>query len=209
VEEEKLAQGEALGLWQYLHMRRLECSGYRVFGYACVPPTPFLLKDWERYDVSRYLDPGCISPEEGWRTVPLPADRLRYRTIQTELEDGRGGRNGAGDLPVPRPAHHTLLDRGIGRQAVDGAPLDVHWQHRHPPLHPRPATVITLHGHVHESARLTGSWREDRRRTCSRRRTTARSWRWCASIPTIPRQPHESCYKGRRRYTDSHGLRRI
>jgi len=34
-----------------------------------VPPTPFLLKDWEKYDVSAYVDPGCVSPEEGYHRV--------------------------------------------------------------------------------------------------------------------------------------------
>jgi len=167
-EEENLMEGEALGLWQYLHMRRLECSGYRVFGYACVPPTPFLLKDWERYDVSRYLDPGCIAPEEGWRTVPLPSDRLRYRTIQTELEElAEGEEMERAVFLFHAPPHHTLLDRAaLDGRTVDGAPLDVHLgsvairrfiHHRQP--------WITLHGHVHESARLTGSWRDRLGRT--------------------------------------------
>ena len=71
-EETELLQGETLGLWNYLHFRKIECVGFTVYGYACVPPTPFTLKDWERYDVSRFVDPGCISPEEGWRSVPLP-----------------------------------------------------------------------------------------------------------------------------------------
>ena len=54
------------GLWEYVHMRRIEFDNYLVFGYSFVPPSPFLLKDWERYDVSRYVDPGCVSPEEGY-----------------------------------------------------------------------------------------------------------------------------------------------
>ena len=56
------------------------------YGYAYVPPTPFLLKDWERYDVSRYVDPGCISPEEGWRTTKIDESEVRYATIQGDLE---------------------------------------------------------------------------------------------------------------------------
>ena len=70
-EEIELMQGKSLGLWNYLHFRKIELGGFTVYGYACVPPTPFILKDWERYDVSRFVDPGCISPEEGWRSVPV------------------------------------------------------------------------------------------------------------------------------------------
>lgn len=36
------------------------------------PISPFLLKDWEHYDVSRYVDLGCISPEDGQRTIDVP-----------------------------------------------------------------------------------------------------------------------------------------
>ena len=39
--------------------------GWPVFGYNCVPPTPFRLKDFDRSDVSPYVDPGCVPPEEG------------------------------------------------------------------------------------------------------------------------------------------------
>ena len=58
-----LLQGQQLGLWRYAHGRHLSWGNYRVLGYNCVPPTPFQLKDWERYDVSRFVDPGCVSPE--------------------------------------------------------------------------------------------------------------------------------------------------
>ncbi|MEJ2636881.1 MAG: metallophosphoesterase [Calditrichia bacterium] len=63
------AAGE--GIWSYIHNRKINFREYEVYGYAMVPPTPFRLKDWERYDVSRFVDPGCISPESGWYTVPV------------------------------------------------------------------------------------------------------------------------------------------
>ena len=34
------------GLWSYMHGRKAVFAGFNVYGYACVPPTPFLLKDW-------------------------------------------------------------------------------------------------------------------------------------------------------------------
>ncbi|OGO29351.1 MAG: hypothetical protein A2Z16_08390 [Chloroflexi bacterium RBG_16_54_18] len=167
-EEGKLEQGERMGLWQYLHMRQLEFEGYSIYGYACVPPTPFLLKDWERYDVSRYVDPGCISPEEGWRTVEVPAHKLRHATIQSELEE----LTQQADLEQAiflfhAPPYQTNLDRAdLDGRLVEGVQVDTHVgsmairrfiQARQP--------RITLHGHVHESARLMGSWREKIGRT--------------------------------------------
>ena len=64
-EETAILAGDEMGLWEYVHHRRAGCLNFSVFGYAYVPPTPFRLKDWERYDVSRYVDLDCISPEEG------------------------------------------------------------------------------------------------------------------------------------------------
>ena len=58
---------------------------FQVYGYSFVPPTPFQLKDWERYDVSRFVDPGCVSPEEGMRTIPVSDQEQRFTTIQKDL----------------------------------------------------------------------------------------------------------------------------
>ena len=46
------------GLLEYIHETRVPLGAFEAYGYAYVPPTPFPLKDWERYDVSRYVDPG-------------------------------------------------------------------------------------------------------------------------------------------------------
>ena len=160
--EAELAEGEANGLWCYLHQRKASLANFRLFGYACVPPTPFSLKDWERYDVSRYVDPGCISPEEGRRTVAVDPSEVKWSTIERDLE--ALANNEVLDRAIflmHTPPYDTLLDRA----ALDGkqhehVPLDVHigsiavrrFIEKRQPL-------ITLHGHVHESARLTGKWK--------------------------------------------------
>ncbi len=162
-EEEALLELSAAGLWQYLHGRRAVCHGTAVFGYAYVPPTPFLLKDWERYDVSRYVDPGCASPEEGWRSVPVSPTEARYATIKEDL-DNLAGNERIDDTVwlFHAPPHHTHLDRAaLDGVMIDHAPLDVHVgsiairrfiEAREP--------LVTLHGHIHESARLTGHWQQ-------------------------------------------------
>ncbi len=155
---------ERMGLWIYVHGRRIkDPAGYDVYGYNYVPPTPFQLKDWERYDVSRYVDPGCVSPEEGWRSVPVEQHQIRYSTIAKDLDDLSNGRDQSKAIWLfHTPPHDTLLDRaGLDGMQVDYAPVDVHvgsiavrrFIERREPL-------LTLHGHVHESAKLTGSWRD-------------------------------------------------
>ena len=157
----ELLAGEEAGLWRHLHMTALDLPGFTVLGYACVPPSPFGLKDWERYDVSRHVDPGCLSPEEGVRTVPVDPHEIRWGTITRELEALTTGHDPAHTvLLCHAPPYQTTLDRAaLDGRTVDHVPLDVHVgsvalrrfiEQRQP--------LATLHGHIHESARLTGRW---------------------------------------------------
>jgi uncharacterized protein len=159
--EDSVRSAGAGDLWEYVHGRFIAWDGWRVFGYSCVPPTPFQLKDWERYDVSRYVDPGCVSPEEGTRTTTVDSHEIRFGTIEKDLMAL------AGDGPLDRtiwlfhaPPYRTALDRAaLDGKFVEHVPLDVHVgsiairrfiERRQP--------AVTLHGHIHESARLTGRW---------------------------------------------------
>lgn len=162
-EEPRMEEGAAMRLWEYLPCRSAALDEFRVFGYPYVPPTPFGLKDWERYDVSRYVDPGCTHPWEGWRSVPADEREARYATIAEDLEKLTEGHDVArGIFLIHTPPHQTSLDRaGLDGQMVDHVPLDVHVgsiavkrfiERRRP--------YLTLHGHIHEAARITGRWRE-------------------------------------------------
>jgi len=151
------------GLLEHVHMRSAPVGAFAVFGYACVPPTPYGLKDWERWDVSRHLEPGCVSPEEGFRSVRANASEIRYGTIAKDLAAL------VGDADLDRavmlfhaPPHESNLDRAaLDGVFIEHVPLDVHVgsiairrfiEERQP--------LVTLHGHVHEAVRLTGSWRD-------------------------------------------------
>lgn len=162
-DEPKMVEAEANGLWSYCHDRKCDLDSYVVFGYAYVPPTPFQLKDWERYDVSRYVPPGGVAPEHGARSVEVDARAVGRATIKDDLD------RLTHDVPMERavllfhtPPHETKLDRvATDGKMVDHVPLDLHVgsiavrrfiEARQP--------LVTLHGHIHESARLTGSWRD-------------------------------------------------
>lgn len=161
--EAAILDGATQGLWKYAHNHRSTFQDYQVYGYACVPPTPFQLKDWDRYDVSRYVDPGTVSPEEGFRTLPVPERETRFRTIKEDLEKLAAKDNLHQTIWLfHTPPYQTKLDRAaLDGKMIDHAPLDVHIgsvavrrfiEERQP--------LLTLHGHVHESAQLTGSWRD-------------------------------------------------
>jgi len=159
-EEEAVLAGHESGFWRYMHERGDSIADFHLYGYGCVPPTPFLLKDWERYDVSRYVPPGCVSPEEGYRTVGVPTNEVRWGTIQQDLEGLVDGDAERAILLVHTPPADTPLDRAsLDGKTIDHVPLDVHvgsialrrFIEAKQPL-------LTLHGHVHESTRLTGKW---------------------------------------------------
>lgn len=167
-EEPAVLDAEAAGLWSYAHERRHTLGRFQIYGYGYIPPSPFGLKDWECYDVSRFVDPGCVSPEEGWRSVPVSEGSARSRTIAADLERLAGDDALANAVfLLHAPPHRTALDRAaLDGRSIDHVPLDVHVgsiairrfiDERQP--------LLTLHGHIHESTRLTGSWREQRGRT--------------------------------------------
>jgi len=147
----------------YMHKRCIRLNVIFVVGYSHIPPTPFRLKDWERYDVSRYIGPGDLSPEAGARTVDVEPNKIKYSTISRDLDE-------LASLSPPEktiflfhsPPYHTSLDRAdLDGKTIDHVPLDVHigsiaikrFIEKQKPM-------LTLHGHVHESVRITGDWKE-------------------------------------------------
>ena len=150
-------------LISYVHQRTVPFSKFFVTGYSFVPPTPFRLKDWERYDVSRFVDVGSISPEDGIRTVPVNQKKIRFDTIKKDLDQL------VKNAPVNKtiflfhsPPYDSMLDRAdLDGKKFDHAPLDVHigsiairrFITKYQPF-------ITLHGHVHESSQITGEWKQ-------------------------------------------------
>lgn len=162
-EEENFLSLQESGLWQYIHNRSILHRGFTITGYAYVPPTPFALKDWERYDVSRYVDPGCSHPDEGKRTAPVDPNETEWSTIAQDLLRLSSGVEMSRSVWLfHSPPYQTGLDRAaLDNVFFDHVPLDVHvgsiaikrFIESEQPL-------LTLHGHIHESSRITGIWKE-------------------------------------------------
>jgi Icc-related predicted phosphoesterase len=162
-EEAAVLSVASSGLWEYIASRRVKFGEASVYGYPYVPPTPFFLKDWERYDVSRYVDPGCISPEEGVRSVPVSEREKKFSTISEDLERLAAGDDLAKAIFLfHAPPYRTKLDVSSGEgKMIDHVPFDIHLgsiairrfiEARQP--------LLTLHGHAHEAAGVSGSWRD-------------------------------------------------
>lgn len=160
--EDEFLEGEKMGLWEYIHNKKVDWKGFSIYGYAYVPPTPFRLKDWERYDVSRYVDPGCVPPTEGFRTVDTGEDH-EYETISNDLTNLVKEDNLSNSVFLfHSPPYQTNLDRAaLDHVKIEHIPLDVHVgsiaikrfiEEKQP--------KISLHGHIHESSNLTGKWHD-------------------------------------------------
>lgn len=167
-EEASILELQQMGFWEYINMKKVSFQRWKVFGYSFIPPTPFLLKDWEKYDVSRYVDPGCLPPEEGRFTIPVTKEEIVHATIRQDLRELTADEDLKDSIFLfHSPPYDTGLDRAqLDHVRIDGVPADVHVgsiairefiASRQP--------LLTLHGHVHESPMLTGTWRSKIGRT--------------------------------------------
>jgi len=154
---------ESDGLLHSMHMRKVRSGDVTVYGYACIPPSPFRLKDWERYDVSRHVDPGCTAPAEGYHSVPRPASDLKFGTISDDLAELTANDDLYDAVFLFHvPPYQTKLDRAaLDGMMIDYVPVDVNIgsiavRRLIESKQPR----LTLHGHVHEASRLTGDWKD-------------------------------------------------
>jgi Icc-related predicted phosphoesterase len=154
VSMDQLEEMETEGLVKLLHFRVHHLTNsLSLSGYGCVPPTSFLIKDWERLDGGRATVPersyqACSSTPNG--IVPIDAREwfVSHNTIGEDLET-------LAKLSEPRSTVYVMHTPPFGTN------LDVLRNGRHagsrsvrhfiedytPPL--------TLHGHIHESHNIT------------------------------------------------------
>jgi hypothetical protein len=121
----------------------------QIAGYACVPITPFGMKDFDRVDVPgwepRQLPKRCLwSTAAGIEDVTLAAVAGRP-SIEADLEQLAAQSDPSKTVYVAHsPPFATTLDRLQGGITPIGSrALRAFIERRSPPL--------TLHGHVHES----------------------------------------------------------
>lgn len=169
IDELTFIEGANEGLYHYINQKEVQFQDYSILGYSFIPPSPFQLKDWEKYDVSRYVDPGCTPPMDGYRTFDT-GENLEYTNIKKDLEILSKGLDFKDSVFLfHSPPYQTNLDRAdLDGKTYEYVPLDVNigsiaikrFIEENQPL-------VTMHGHVHESTRLTGNWMDKIGRTIS------------------------------------------
>lgn len=140
-------------------------GGFFLRGYSFVPPTPFMLKDFEKRDLSSDAppsSPGRIAVTRDGRVTET--DAASFLNGRTAIEDDLaawtlGEESGKTVCVMHGPPYGTSLDRlGDGRPAGSRAVRD--FLTRENPL-------LSLHGHIHESADASGAWAQFVGRTLS------------------------------------------
>ncbi len=159
---EYFAKLEDNGLIHFINSITVNKEGYSVTGYPYIPPTPFLLKDGEKYDISQFVPRGTVSPEEGMRTVEIPLNIIKHSSIKNDLEELSNEINDFNKTIIlfHSPPYETNLDKMIGKningmnEIISVGSIAIRrFIEKYQPL-------ITMHGHIHESTEITGNWQD-------------------------------------------------
>jgi Icc-related predicted phosphoesterase len=140
--------GASKDLWKFLNSNKVKFGPYKIYGYSYVPPTPFRLKDWEKYDIDTQIAPNSIHPHEGYKSV---VEDLAPKTIAEDLEALIDEDSPAKAIFIMHsPPFNTDLDKIPGLISVGSKAITEFINSKQP--------YITLHGHAHESVSLTRKW---------------------------------------------------
>ena len=149
-------------LWHCIHERAVTIAGITVAGLSWVPITPFGIKDWERWD-----DPGDLGPRARLEGVTSRSGTLepfrfdpehRSPTVADALVALAAHAVPANALFVCHtPPHRTKCDMIGATQHVGSRALRAFIERHQPPL--------VLSGHIHESPRVSSSYRDTIGRT--------------------------------------------
>ena len=143
-------------LWRLLHGRVTAVDGIAVAGLSWVPITPFAIKDWERWE-----DGGDEAPPRlhGWRSDGDGLREFRFDPERRSPTIAEGLEALAALAPAEStvyvlhsPPRDTVCDLIATRQHVGSRAIRAFVEARAPRL--------VLSGHIHESPRVSGKWRD-------------------------------------------------
>jgi Icc-related predicted phosphoesterase len=136
----------------------LLCDRTVLTGYSFVPPTPFLLKDFEKRDLKNDASPHAL------RRIYITRDGRVEETDERAFFDSRSsieedldeGHNPDPDIRSIRVMHGppfgTALDRLYDGRSAGSRAVRGFIQKTQP--------LLTLHGHIHESPSVSGAFSE-------------------------------------------------
>lgn len=148
-----LENGEKNKILESINKKSVKLNkDFNIAGYSFVNPTPFRLKDWEKPDFENDKTPQQLFLEE-IRSIEKEAG-----TIEEDLNQLKKLSNPKRTIYVIHaPPFNTNLDTitagiHVGSKSIRG------FIEKEQPL-------LTLHGHIHESPKISGSWKDKIKKT--------------------------------------------
>lgn len=145
------------GILRLLHAERHPLGGgYHLVGYAHVPPTPFTIKDGERRDLQEdVIDHQRCTACRSLGAKIVTVDPCQYfagvKSIEEELEKLPKVRDSSKCVYVMHsPPFQTNLDRLFDGRWIGSRAIRTFIEKHQP--------YLTLHGHIHESAEMSGAY---------------------------------------------------
>ena len=155
---------EREGMIHLLHKRHYTLDPeLHLVGYGYVPITPFSLKDWERYDTNEKIftiqpRKSFVSTKKGMQEIDFKEMLEKEKTIEEDMGCLLRMSDPKRTIYVMHsPPYDTALDR-----IFDGSPCGSKSIRRFIEKHQPP---LSLHGHIHESHQVSGSFMEEIGRT--------------------------------------------
>lgn len=148
-------------LWRLLHDRVHVVDGVPVAGLPWVPITPFGMKDWDRWDDGGEERPPRLAgwTSRGGRLVRCALDPDRRTPTVADALAALAALAPASEtvLVSHSPPRDTACDAIATGVHVGSRAVRAHVERHQPP--------IVLSGHIHESPRVTGAYRDTLGRT--------------------------------------------
>jgi Icc-related predicted phosphoesterase len=152
-----LSELEQRGLVENLHQRALRMDSHTLVGLSFVPPTPFSIKDFERRDLKAdsarepQIARSVVGTADGFREVQdFDAYLKALPSIEEELEALPLHDPSRTIAVIHCPPFQTRCDALFSGQPIGSRALR-RWIELHQPL-------LTLHGHIHESPKMSGAF---------------------------------------------------
>lgn len=157
-------------LFCLIHGRRFRITeDFDIVGYSFVPITPFMLKDWEKFDLSEvpqglkreyterkswnYRLEGFKSALEGWKKFRFTKDMEKEESIQRDLDNSLFTENpGKTVFVFHTPPDNTSLDQRYDGSHVGSMAVRLFIEKHQP--------YLTLHGHIHETVDVSGDFKD-------------------------------------------------
>jgi Icc-related predicted phosphoesterase len=154
-----LADLDQRGLLINLHQKLVTTDDVEFIGLAFVPPTPFSFKDFERRDTAAWrprepqLGRAVLATPDGFQDIASFDSYLRsHPTIEDELARLKPPNPRRTIAVMHSPPYGTKCDVLFNGRHIGSAAIR-RWIERHQPL-------LSLHGHIHESPRESGSFHD-------------------------------------------------